>query len=408
MTTLPAIPEVIIRFGGGAIFEDSLVLGSLTDGLLGTNVLGAFQTVQVPKVQQVSIRRGRTDIDQDFGAGSATVSFLDFNGDWNPQNLTGPYFGELVPGRQLQIRAVSSGVGYNLFAGYITSYDLTYDIGSPVARVTVEAVDALRLLTLAAIDTVAGTAAGDLPGERLNDILDAVSWPQSARNIQLGSVTLQDDPGGVRAVLSAMRNVEASELGGLFIDASGRVVFLSRQGLAEAAIATPLRFSDQGVDLPYQSLDFVLDDVEILNDVTVQREGGTAQTVTDSASVTKYFARSQQRTGLLMETDDRALQQANMIVNNRKEPKLLLRSLSFDVVDQARLLAALTVEFGDSVEVVREHVPGSTVTLLSTVQGINHDIDAQRWVTSLSTADALAYAFVLGSSQFGVLGFNIL
>jgi hypothetical protein len=405
---LPAIPEVIIRFGGGAIFQDSLVLGSTTQGLLGTNLLGAFTTVDVPLVQQVSIRRGRSDLDQDFGAGTATVQFLDTNGDWNPQNTSGPYFGDLLPGRQLQVRAVSGGVGYNLFAGYITSYDLSYEIGSPVATVTVEAVDALRLLSLASLDTVSGTAAGDLPGERINDLLDEVSWPVTAREIEDGSVTLQADPGGVRSVLSAMRTVEGSELGGLFVDSSGRVVFKSRQGLAQAAVASPLQFSDQGTNLPYSSLDFAFDDVEIINDVTVTREGGTPQTVTDSTSATRYFRRSEQRTSLLMETDDRALQQANMIVANRKDPKLRLRSLSFDVVDQARLLAALQMEFGDAIEVVREHTPGSTITLLSTVQGINHSITPDRWVTSLSTAEALAYAFVLGSSQFGVLGTNIL
>lgn len=408
MTTLPAVPEVIIRFGGGAIFEDSLVLGSAIDGILGTNVLGAFTTVPVANVQQVSIRRGRSDLDLEFGAGVAAVTWLDFNGDWNPQNTSSPYFGELVPGRQLQVRTVVGGVGYNLFAGYITSYDLTYEIGSPVARVTVEAVDALRLLTLANVAAISGAAAGDLPGTRVNDILDELSWPLSARNIEAGTVTLQDDSGDVRTALEVLRVVEQSELGALFIDASGRVTFKSRQGLAEAAVATPLKFSDQGVDLEYQQLDFQLDDVEILNNVTVEREGGTPQTVTDAASVIKYFRRSQQRTNLLMETDDRALQQANMIVNQRREPSLRLRSLSFDVVDQARLLAALTVEFADSVEVVREHVPGSTVTLLSTVQGISHDINPERWVTSLSTADALAYAFVIGSPQFGVLGVNIL
>lgn len=406
--TLPAIPDVIVRFGGGAIFENSLVLGSAVDGVLGTNILGPYDNVSVPRVQQVSIRRGRSDLDQEFGAGTATVTFLDVNGDWNPQNSGGPYFGELIPGRQLQVRATFAGVGYNLFAGYITSYDLTYEIGSPIATVTVEAVDALRLLSLASLSTVAGAAAGDLPGVRIADILDEVDWPLSARIIQDGTVTLQDDPGDLRSVVAALRQVEQSELGQLFIDGSGRVVFLSRQGVAEAAVAAPFRFSDQGVELPYSALDFALDDVEILNDVTVEREGGTPQTVTDATSITTFFRRSASRTGLLMESDDRALQQANMIVNNRKDPSLRLRAIEFDVVDQARLEAALTVEFADSVEVVREHVPGSTITLLSTVQGVSHDITPDRWRTSLSTADALAYAFVLGSSQFGVLGANVL
>jgi hypothetical protein len=406
--TLPVVPQVIIRFGGGAIFQDSLVLGSSLQGVLGTNVLGAFNTVNVPSVQQVSIRRGRSDLDQDFGAGTCTVQFLDFNGDFNPQNATGPYFGDLIPGRQLQVRAATGGVGYDLFAGYITSYDLSYELGSPVAVVTVEAVDALRLLSLASLSTVTDAGPGDLPGVRIDDILDEVDWPVTARTVQPGSVTLQDDPGSVRSVLAALRTVEQSELGALFVDGSGSVVFLSRQGVAEAAVATPLTFSDQGTGIPYAQLDFIFDDVEILNDVTVSRVGGSPQTATDSSSVTQYFRRSTQRTDLLMESDDRALQQANSIVSSRKDPRLRLRSVSFDVIDQQRLDAALNVEFSDSVQVVREHVPGSFITLLSTVQGISHDISPERWVTSISTAEALAYAFVLGSSQFGVLGTNIL
>lgn len=406
--TLPAVPKVIIRFGGGAVFANVLVLGSATDGILGTNILGDYDNVEVPSVQSISIRRGRSDLDQQFGAGTCVVSFLDDNGDWNPQNASSPYFGELVPGRQLQIQAVDGGVGYNLFSGYITSYDLTYDIGSPVARVIVQAVDALRLFQLASLSTVSGSAAGDLPGVRLGQILNVLSWPTTARALDNGTVTLQDDPGTDRSMLAAMRTVEDSELGALFIDASGNVTFYDRQEIAERAVATPTVFSDQGTDLPYTALDFTFDDVEILNDVTVEREGGAAQNATDSTSVDSYFRRSTSRTGLLMETDDRALQQANMIVASRKDPKLRLRSIAFDVVDAARLTAALDIDFADPVQVVRAHVAGSTITLTSTVQGVNHDITPDRWVTSLSTAEALAYAFVLGSTQYGVLGENIL
>lgn len=405
---LPAIPQVIIRFGGGAIFANVLVLGSASDGVLGTNILGDYDNVAVPSVQAISIRRGRSDLDQQFGAGSAVVSFLDNNGNWNPQNTSSPYSGELVPGRQLQVQAVDGGVGYNLFSGYITSYDFTYEIGSPVARVTVQAVDALRLFQLASISTVSGASVGDLPGVRIAEILDELSWPNAARALDDGSVTLQADPGTERTALSALRTVEDSELGAFFIDAGGTVTFLDRQEIAARAVATPTIFSDQGTNLPYAAVDFTYDDVEIINDVTVEREGGTPQTASDATSIDAYFRRSTSRTGLLMETDARALQQANMIVASRKDPKLRLRGISFDVVDSARLSAALSLDFADAVQVVREHVSGSTITLTSTVQGVNHDITPTRWVTSLSTAEALAYAFVLGSAQYGVLGSNVL
>jgi hypothetical protein len=51
---------------------------------------------------------------------------------------------------------------------------------------------------------------------------------------------------------------------------------------------------------------------------------------------------------------------------------------------------------------------GTHIDLRLTVQGHGHDITPDRWITQLTTAYPLSTAFILGSSEFGVLGTNTL
>jgi hypothetical protein len=51
---------------------------------------------------------------------------------------------------------------------------------------------------------------------------------------------------------------------------------------------------------------------------------------------------------------------------------------------------------------------GSDITLRLTIQGHSHDITPDRWITTFSTAYPLSTAFILGSTEFGILGTNTL
>lgn len=407
LAVLPATPEVLIRFGAGAIFQDSFVLGT-AQGVLGVNVLGNQPTVAVTNVQQISIRRGKDNIDSSFGAGTATVQWLDFTGDWNPTDPAGPYAGELTPGRQLQIRVTDqNNVGRNLFAGYITSWDWEWDPGRAEAVVTVNAADALRQLNLADITTITGSAAGDLPGERINLALDDNDWPTTARNITTGTTTLQTNPTEQRSLVEALRQIERADLGALFVDPAGRITYLSRNDLSARAVATPVEFNE--TNKPYRRLDVALDDDQIINSVSIAPEGLTAQTADNPTSVTKYFRRSLVRRDQLMQTEARALQQAEAIVVARGEPGLTLRSIQFFVTAD-RMVELITADIGDPVKVTRTYTGAADIEFNSIIQGIDWDIVPNQWRGTFSTADTLALSstFVLGSPQFGVLGVNTL
>jgi hypothetical protein len=411
--SLPAEPIVQIRLGTGPNFGDVLVLGSAMDGILGTNVLGttATQTVDVSSiVQRISVRRGRDRMFEQYSPGQAIIQFLDFTGDWNPDNPASPYYNQILPMRQVKITTAYLGTGYGIFTGFISSWDWTWaDQAADYAIVTITAIDAFRLLQLAEITTVTGANNKDLPGTRIGLILDQINWPTSLRTIDTGETELQNDPGTARQTLTACQLIEQSDLGAFFIDADGNVTYLSRATLAQRAAGTATVFDDDGTDIAYQDLDINLDETELANDVTFTRLGGSAQQVSDATSIIEYGRRSYSADGLMMETNTTALNRANQVLAYRKTPRLRVDSITLDLSSVSnRIPAGLGLDIGDPIVVNRTMAANTTFDLRVTVNGISHDITPDRWITRFSTAYPLSTAFILSSSQFGILGTNTL
>jgi hypothetical protein len=412
--TLPCTPTVEIRLGTGAGFGDVLVLGDPEDGILGTNVLGT-NVIQVANISslvtRISIRRGRDRMFEQYSPGQAVVQFQDFTGDWNPDNSSSPYYGQILPMRQVKIHTTYSGTTYNLFTGFITSWDWNWaDQAADYALVTIQLIDAFRLFQLSEITTVTGAATNDLPGTRINQILDQINWSEGLRAISTGETELQNDPGTSRTALAALQNIEQSDLGALFIDADGYATYLSRADLAQRAAGTATQFSDTDpADIAYQNLDINLDETELANQVTFTRLGGTAQTASDATSIEDYFLRSYSRDGLMMKDNGSALVQANLVLAYRKTPRLRVDSITLDLSSvSSRVPAGLGLDIGDPIVVERDMANGTGFDVRVTINGINHDITPDRWTTRFSTAYPLSTAFILNSAQFGILGTNTL
>jgi len=404
--TLPATPKVEIRFGIGAGFGNVFVLGSSTDGILGTNVFGSQNTQVVEitdTVTRISTRRGRDRVFNTFNPGSASIQFNDLTGDFNPDNAAGPYYGQIVPMCQVRCSATYSGNAYYLFTGYVTAWDWTWDPGAQFGRVTISAVDGFHALNLLTIDSVPGGAAGQYTGQRIDDLLDAAVWPTTLRNISTGTVTCQADPGGARVALGACQLIEATETGAFYMDGTGNATFLDHDDLGLLSNGTATVFDDDGTDIQYQSIDVSLDETELANVVTVTREGGTPQTVSDATSIETYYRRNYGRSGLMMQTDEQALAQANYLLTYKKNATLRIDSIGLDLSSPSnRVAAGLQLDIGDPV-VINRHYAGTTITADLAVQGMSHDISPDRWFTTISTAERVT-AFILGSATSGILG----
>lgn len=413
--TLPAVPTVTIRFGDGPGFGRSLILGDATDGKLGTNELStsASSFVTVPDVQDISISRGRDDIFQHYNAGQATIRFLDRNGDWNPNYTAGPYYGKIRPLNKIQITATYNSTTYYLFSGYVESYDYEFEIKPAFPTVTIQAQDGFRLLALNNIETVTGAAAGETTAQRLVEILAEAAWPTSLQDITTGDITVQADPGNTRSGLAACQEMEDAELGAFFMSSDGKATFFSRSALGlKAATATGSRvqFSDAaGAAHPYQILDFTFDDQDLANDVTVTRNGGTAQTAANQSSIDKYYRRTLNRSGILVESDSQALSQANAILNYRDDVQLLIRTVGGDIsVSNQATIDSLGLELCDPIYVRKAAAAGPAIEASLLVGSIQHQITPSQWVTTVGTYVPLSTAFILGSTSFGILGTSTL
>jgi len=407
--------RVFVDFDSDTAFEtDPLILGSATEGILGTNRLGSGTLpIEITDlVTRVAIRRGRNRITSKFEFGSADVVLYDQNGDWNPMNTAGAYYPNLVPLRQIIIYATYGGSDYYLFSGYITNYDTGFRQGNEdLSTVTLKCVDAFKLLAGSAISTVSGAPAGQLSGARVNALLDAVEWPVSLRNIDTGESTLQADPGTSRNVLEALQTVENSEFGGIFVDGESKVNFVDRNTLISRPATSLYDFSDTGADISYTNAVVAFDDTNLINDVTVTRAGGTAQNVFDQPSIDKYFLHSGIRDGILVQTDAEALNQAKGILATRKDPEVRIDSIQLNLYDDTnpnKPLAGVDIDLLDGITVTKTMPGSSSVTQPSLVNAIHHDITKSSWNTTLFTSEPLLAGFVLNSTVSGILGEDVL
>ena len=406
--------RVFVDFDSDTAFEiNPLILGSATEGILGTNTLGSGTLpLEVTNlVSKVSIRRGRNRITSQFEAGTANVTLYDQNGDWNPTNPASIYYPNLVPLRQIIIYATYATNNYFLFSGFITNYDTGFRQGNDeLSTVTLRCVDGFKLLAGSGITSVPGSGV-QLSGARVNAILDEIDWPISLRDIDAGDSTLQADPGTDRDALQALFNVEQSEFGGIFLDGNGKVNFVGRNALIAAPAFPVYEFSDQGTDISYTNAVVALDDTTLINDVTITRLGGTAQNAFDQDSIDKFFLHSGQRSGILVQTNAEALDQAEGILATRKDPEIRIDSIQLNLYDDAnpnKPLAGVDIELLDGVTVTKT-TPGSTdVVQSSLVNAIHHDITKSSWMTTLYTTEPLLAGFVLDSDVSGILDTDVL
>ena len=410
--TLPVI-NAVINFSTGPSFAQAMILDT---GILGTNVLADSAAVIVDisnRVNRIETNRGRTALSDQFQTGSMTLRIIDQNGDFNPQNVSGPYYNLLTPMKKVQITATYSGTTYPIFSGFITSYVTTYpdESEADLATTTIQAVDAFRLAQLAQISTVTGATAGELSGARVNDILDQISWPASQRDIDPGLTTLQADPGTNRTALQALFTVAESEYGAIYVDADNNFVFQDRGVTAGSIGGTPTVFADDGSGIDYFDATWILNDVLVFNKATITRAGGSPQVALNQDSIDKYFLHSYYLDNLLMETDAVALDYAKAYVASRQETSIRVDAIVLDLYTpsyNAGILAALDLDFFDPITVKTTQPGGSLLEKTLQIFGVRMNITPNSWKTTFTTLEPVIDAFILDNSIYGTLGYNVL
>jgi hypothetical protein len=390
-----------------------MTLGDPKYGLLGTGTLAASTPTEpvvdlTPDVRQISIRRGRNIMRDQYEAGSCTVRVLDPLSYFNPQNVNSPYFGYLTPLRKLRVAATYAGTSYFLYSGYTTEYKYTYPQGQEIGYVDIICSDALRLMQQATVTTVASATAGQDTGTRTTKILDQVLWPTNMRQIDTGNTTCVADPGTARTSLDALFNAAFSEQGAFYINQEGTAVFKNRTNTITSASATPIEFNQTG-GIPYKDLTFAFDDKLIINSAGMTRVGGTQQVSENAASIAKYFPHQLNQENLVAQTDTDTLNIARIYVATRQETTIRIDSMLIDLQDTSVPTATiLDLDYFTPLKITNIQPDGSTIVKTLQAQGFAWDITPNQMQVAITTLEPITDGFTLDSAVQGIIGTSVL
>jgi len=413
VASYPVTVTTLIDFGNSPTFPITttpFTLDNATYGRLDYNYLGSGSSNIVDVSSQVALIQisGGYQLQQDqFQANNGLVRIYDPNGWWNPQNTASPYYGFLTPNKKITVQTTYSGTTRPLFAGYINAYQYSFPTTMSVGYVDLQVSDAFRLFAMSSISTITGGTAGQTTGQRINTILDNLSFPTSLRNIDTGDNLVQADPGTQRTALNAMKNVEYAEQGAFFIESNGYATFKSRTNVTKTNGAAPITyFSNDGTAIVYAGVTFAHDDKLVVNQVSTTNIGGTAQTYSDAASIAKYFPHTVQQTNVVGYSDADALNVSRIYGATRKDTTIRIDQISLDLTTpnySAGVLAALTLDYFSTVNIKNVQSNGSTIVKTLQVMGSNYKITPNTFDISFTTSEPIVDGFILDSTLYGVL-----
>jgi len=407
---LPAQIAVSFDFTNGATFGyNGFVIGDPKYGILGTNTLGDSTSPEptvdlTPNVYEISITRGRNIQRDQYEAGQCTVRVLDPLSYFNPQNVSSPYYGKLVPLRKLRVSATTATTQKYLFSGYAIEYRYTYPISQDTGYVDIVCQDAFRLFNMANINTVTDSGAGQTTGTRIGKILNQVSFPSSMRTVATGANTCIADPATNRTSLAAIKNAEFSETGAFYMDGSGTAVFKDRSQVMASLATSPIAFNQSG-GIPYKNLKYSFDDKLIINQANLARVGGSTITAINQASIDKYFPHSVTQTDLVAETDAIVTNIAKEYIATRQETTIRIDEMEVDLLDPSVTTdTMLGLDYFSNLLITNVQPDGSTIVKNLQFQGINWSITPNKMTAKITTLEPIADGFIVGSSYYGIIG----
>lgn len=238
---------------------------------------------------------------------------------------------------------------------------------------------------------------------RVNRVLGDAGWPTAWKDISAGlrSECGQLDYNG-RTVIDVIQEIERTENGRLFAARDGDVMFLSRYFTDEDPDGTTSQatFSDDGADIPYSTLAFRYDDIDVINDVVVNCPPIGRGRATNAASLLSIGAKSRSVNTILTRASD-AANMASALVALESTP--VLRTDPIMVIPEvvpANWPTVLGLELGNRVtfEVTPMGV-GTQMVEEMTLEQIGWQIQGPEWVMTVAGAPITVGFFVLDVSS---------
>ena len=459
---------------------------------LGTGTLGdgAFFYDISNSVRSVSTNRGRRRALERFGTGTATITLDNRDRSFDPTNTASPYYNAtvgvtgVVPSIPVVVRATWNGTTYPIFRGWIDSWTFDYsDAGTGDATATISCSDAFKPLadiigglpssasisssgttsydvaisnpsdgggyTTSAIDVTGSGSTGsinvssgvsttpiigngtDLPGARINTILNAIAWPDNLRSIDEGTTYLAPQD-ATKTPIDMLQEAAAADSGVIYVDDDGTVIFADRDSIIsqDRSITVQSTYDTTSVSgKKFVDTSIVYDDSLIYNIVKVDRKvadaatgeslTGTTVIVSNAESISLYGARTLAIEVPIVSSagsdttygQNRAKDLALFLASQYANPELRPSEIRFVPQGDPSTLYPdlLSRKIRDRVT-VKFAVPGggSAVQRDCFVESVAHSITPGNWSTTFGLSSATFYTgfFILDNTNFGVLDTN--
>lgn len=391
---------------------------AVSDQRLGP-VQGTWTDVTLTGQGGISTRRGSDRVVSPvvrYNAGTASATLKNADRRYDPTFLDGPYAtgarSKVTPMRPLRIRAEWDAVTYDVFRGYIDQWDVDH-VADIWSEVVVTASDGFKVLANRKRAAVGAVGAGEDAGARVERILTSAGWPAADRSIAIGDSTLQATTLEGEA-LAELQAVAESEIGELYIDAGGNVVFRNRQALLLESRSNSVQatFGTNGEFTPAVAR-LVTDDATLYNEIRAQREGGVEYVANDEASQDEFLIKTFPATSLMLETDTQVEAYAGWILYVSREPEVRFDQIEIHAHADPDTLFPIVLarEIGDRIRIRRQPAGGGGEIVRDVfIRGVSHVTTGATWITTWNLQSATKYGsfFTLDNAVLGVLDSNAL
>jgi hypothetical protein len=356
------------------------------------------------RVQNLSTRRGKNQALDRTDAGISTFTVDNSDRAFDPLYTAGPYYGALIPRREVRITADTKPV----FVGFIEDFDLQYDPGR--ATVRIEVADAFSVLANATIEDLSPPS--ELSGARVTRVLNLpeVNWSATLRDIDAGNTTLLDTQVVNTSVIEYLQIVTSSEFGNFFIGKDGKVVFKERN----AANTSPdLIFTDDltpsaSIKIPFAAVEAIYGSENLFTRIALANTDVIPDEVIveNATSSGLYGVRTYTDTSLLVQDPATLSSLANTLLAFYENPIFRFESVSvvIDKLNSTQSNAVLDLEIGDIVQVrfAPSGIPPA-IELPARIIGIAHNWELNQKRVSFTLETLNFGVFVLDSALFGQL-----
>jgi len=356
----------------------------------------------------MTVRRGRNDYTQPYRAGTATIVARNLDGELDPDNAAGTYYGELLTGRRIRIISNKSNLLYErtIYVGFITDLALSYNLSGQTSA-TISCLDGLG--ELAQTQIVSGTAVPqETTGARVATILGLPEIDyQYASDLDVGYSTCAAGTASGNT-LSYLFQVATTEQGALYVDRSGTLQFRDRYELLNPSTLT---FSDTS-GTNYEQINRAVTQTELYNRLASNRPSA-ADVVRDNATNQGvYGVRFFDLGEVLFGTDAEVTDMLDyaMVRYSSTSPRVTDITTFLDSKSALQVSQLVQLELADSVTVEFTPPNVAQIVLESSIESIEHQYTygaGWRLKFGLTPRDTSNY-LVLDDAVLGKLDENVL